>query len=110
MKLKKIVMRRYLLFSLLTAIVFFACRKVDNPNLPENLERVPLPVLTKDASTNAVISFQDVNAFKGTFSVDLFFKDDVKPRKLDVVIMKNENPSTAKTLQADITTFPTKIN
>jgi len=99
-----------IIYSLL---VFFlaitACRKDDNPKLPD-LARVPQPLITKDESTDLVISAQEPESFNATFNVDLYFKDDVKPQKFDVVVIKNEDKTKPIVLKTDISTFPEKMS
>jgi hypothetical protein len=41
--------------------------------------------------------------------VDVLFKSDVLPQKMDLVIIKNTSRANVKTLQADITAFPTTV-
>ncbi len=104
--MKKIVI--FSLYLLSAAVVFNSCRKEDNPKLPA-LIRFPLPQVLKVAGTDQVISAQDPAAFTGKFTVGLFFEGDPPPQKFDVVVIKNENKSVVKTIQADVTTFPTTI-
>ncbi|MEI6949587.1 hypothetical protein V9K67_20535 [Paraflavisolibacter sp. H34] len=102
-------MKRSLLFCFLAALLFFACRKDDNPKIPE-LTRVPTPTVAIDAASDKVISPVNPTAFKGKVNVDLLFPGDIKPQKLDLVIIKNGNKANVKTLRADITTFPTTVD
>lgn len=102
-------MKKILTYTILTLFtVLSACRKSDNPKIPD-LARVPIPEITKDSSGNASISSQDPNSFKGRFIVDMFFKTDTKPQKVDVVVIKNSNKTNVKVIQADVTTFPSTI-
>jgi hypothetical protein len=106
--LKSLNMKQTLLYSVFAALVLLAgCRKEDDVKLPD-LVRVPLPLITKDAGSDATISKDDPAAFKGKFVVDLFFKSDVPPQKFDVVIRKNDE--TTKTFKPDVTTFPTTMD
>lgn len=98
-------MKRILLYSLLATVLFASCRKSDNSKLPD-LSRVPVPLIKKDASANATIDGNAPNSFTGKVTVDLFFKDDAKPSKFDIVVIKNGNKSIVKILQADVKTFP----
>jgi hypothetical protein len=95
-------------FLIATLIAGVSCRKDDNPKIPE-LIQVPTPLLTKDASADQIISAQDPNSFNGKFIVDLFFENDVKPQKFDVVAIKNEDKSKIVTIKENVTTFPTTI-
>ncbi|HTE10005.1 MAG TPA: hypothetical protein VK645_03530 [Chitinophagaceae bacterium] len=101
-------MKRILLYNFLAIVLLASCRKSDNPKLPA-LIRVPVPLITKDASGNASIDGNAPNAFTGKMVVDLYFKNDVKPAKFDIVVIKNGNDSIVKTIQAGVTSFPTSI-
>jgi hypothetical protein len=101
-------MKRLIISSFLLALFFASCRKEDNPKLPD-LTRVPVPLITKDASGDDVISGQDPDNFTGKFIVDMFFEIDVKPEKVDVVVIKNGNKTNVRTIQANVTTFPSTI-
>jgi|SRR4030095_15804972 len=96
-----------LLFSSFSAF-FNSCRKEDNVKLPD-LIRAPLPKVTKDPSGDDVISGQDPAAFAGKVVVDMYFPNDIKPQKADVVVIRNGDNASVKTLQADITSFPTTV-
>ncbi|WP_152269364.1 hypothetical protein [Agriterribacter humi] len=98
-----------IIYSAILAMFLFAgCRKDDNAKVPD-LERVPLPLITKDASTDVTISSQEPETFAATFNVDLYYKDDIKPQKFDVVIIKNGDKSNVKSLQDGVTTFPVSL-
>jgi len=101
-------MKKGIIYTLLVALTFFACRKSDNPKIPE-LARVPVPSLSLDASSDAIISPSDPLTFDGKVIVDLFFKDDIPPKKFDFVIIKNGEPSSVKVVKENITTFPTTV-
>lgn len=94
--------------SFVALCVLASCRKEDNPKLPD-LIRVPLPLITADPMGDAAISAQDVAAFKGKVIVDVYFKNDIKPQKFDLVAIKNGDPSTVKVLKENITAFPTTV-
>jgi hypothetical protein len=104
-------MKRIIIYSLYffsVAALLTACRKEDNIKLPD-LTRFPLPLVTKVAGSDQVISAQDANAFSGKFSVGLYFPNDVPPKKFDVVIMKNNDKGNVKSFQTDVTTFPSEL-
>src|ERR1700741_2178140 len=101
-------MKRSIILSFVLALFFISCRKEDNPVLPA-LSRVPLPLITLDPTSDASISAQDADAFHGKFIVDLYFKNDVPPQKMNIVIIKNGDPSTVKTVQDGVTTYPTTV-
>ncbi len=88
---------------------FFACRKSDNAKLPD-LIRAPIPLLTKDASADLSISGQDPNNFNGKIIVDLYYKNDVKPSKFDLVVIKNGDNSNVKTVKENITDYPSTVD
>jgi len=101
-------MKKIIAYSLLIAVVFAACRKSDNPKLPD-LIRVPTPNLILDPTSDKFISPANPAGFKAKFSVDLKFKSDAPPKEMDLVVMKNNNKANVKTVKADITTFPTAV-
>ncbi len=103
-------MKKLLLYTFIAAFTFLAaCRKSDNPKIPE-LARVPIPSLTKDASGAGTIIVSDLANFVGKVNVALFFPDDAPPKKMDLVIIKNGDNTNVKVLKADITTFPTLVS
>ena len=104
--MKKISIFSLYFFSI--SALFVACRKEDNPKLPE-LSRFPVPLVVKVAGSDQAISASTPNAFSGKFSVGLYFPNDAPPKKFDVVIIKNNDKTNVKVLKADLTTFPTEI-
>jgi hypothetical protein len=101
-------MKKIFIYTLLVVLAGVGCRKKDNPKLPD-FTRVPLPSITKDATANVVISALAPNTFSGKFVVDLFFKNDVKPAKLDIVVIKNGDNAGVKIIQAGVTSYPASI-
>lgn len=101
-------MKSSIILSFLLALFFISCRKEDNPKLPD-LIRVPVPLITKDATGDAVISALEPESFAGKFVVDMFFATDTKPQKADVVVIKNDDKTNVKIIQANVTTFPTTV-
>lgn len=85
------------------------CRKDDNSRVPDFI-RVPLPLITKDASKDQIISAQEPTAFTATFVVDMMYKDQPPPKSVEAVVIKNGDKTKVVSLQKDITTFPTSIN
>jgi hypothetical protein len=102
-------MKISIVYIFLAVSMLVACRKEDNPKLPD-LTRVPVPLVVKDAAGDFVISAQNPGEFNGKFTVDLFFETDVKPQKFDVVMIKNGDKSRVVTIQENVTTFPTTID
>ena len=94
----------YLFIFGLMVLFLNACRKEDNPILPE-LIKVPTPLILKEASTDQVIDAVEPGNFSGTFTVDLFFDEDPVPDKMDIVVMKNGNKGNVKVIES-ATTFP----
>jgi hypothetical protein len=87
-----------------------SCRKNDNPKLGP-ITSVPLLNFIDTANDRLI---PDTGAFTRTFTVDLYYKSDVKPKSIDIVIVKNGaktnyNDSSIKILQAGVTTFPSAI-
>ncbi len=101
-------MKSSIIVCFFLALILGACQKEDNPILPD-LTRVPLPLITLDASSDASISSQDVAGFNGEFIVDLYFKHDVPPQKFDVVAVKNDDPTKVIKIKEGISTFPTTV-
>ena len=102
-------MKKILVFLVLAIIVVAGCRKSDNSKLPD-LARVPVPSLKIDATSDQIINPGAPASFKGKVIVDLFFKNDIPPRKFDVVIMKNNNTAITKVYKADVTSFPVTLD
>ena len=96
-------------YTILAILLLSGCRKEDNPKIPE-LTRVPLPLITIDNASDQLINPAAPASFKGKVNVDLYFKNDIPPQKMDIVVMKNEEAASTKTLKADVTSFPTVID
>jgi len=96
------------LYLLAFAAIFSACRKEDNSKLP-GLIAFPIPVFAKVAGSSQNISAANPASFNGRFSVGLYFPTTPPPQKYDIVVIKNGNKGVVKTIQPDVTTFPTEI-
>jgi hypothetical protein len=94
-------------FIFLAGILFFACRKEDNPKIPD-LARVPAVLVKLDATSDKFISPITPAGFKGKFTVDLLFPNE-KPQSVDVVVMRNNDPLNVKVVKAAVSTFPTPV-
>jgi hypothetical protein len=105
--MKKIIIFSLYLFSVAT--VFNSCRKEDNTKLPKGLARFPTPQLVKVAGSDQVISAVNPASFTGKFTVAMYFPSDVPPQKYDVVVIKNDDKTNVKLIQANVTTFPSTI-
>jgi hypothetical protein len=106
-------MKKIISYGLVLAIVLFsACRKSDNPKLPE-IARVPVPNLIPGTTGDQSISVStptSASEFSANFDITLKFPDDIPPSKMDLVVRKNGDNSTVKLLQAGITSWPVTIN
>ncbi|MEO7769240.1 MAG: hypothetical protein ABIS01_17540 [Ferruginibacter sp.] len=103
-------MKKLIAYSILVAFTLLsACRKSENAKIPA-LARVPVPSLSKDASGAGTIVVSDLANFVGKVNVDLFFKSDVPPKKMDLVVTKNGDKTIVKVLKADITVFPSVVS
>lgn len=84
-----------------------SCNPDGKGNLPD-LERVPIPKITVAANSDVLI--QEPTAFKGKFTVDMLFPEDIAPRQVDVVVARNGDYGVTKVLQANVTSFPTTVD
>ncbi|WP_143309815.1 hypothetical protein [Chitinophaga vietnamensis] len=96
-----------LIIVVLGICVFYACRKNDNPKLPDGIAKGVMPQLTQDTTGDILI--QDMTKFKTSFNLGLYFPSGPKPQKMDVRVVMNNKYNNVKTLQAGVTTFPTQI-
>lgn len=102
-------MKKLLTFSL-ALLLIVSCKKGDT-KLPKSVQ-VPPPLITVDPSGDATINVQTAataDAFNGKFKVNLYFPQGAKPAKFDIVIIKNTDFATVKTVAAGVTTFPTSL-
>ena len=117
-------MKKILSYSFLASLLLLgACRKSDNPNIP-TLNRVPVVTVVVDKTADVSISSVSqaaAAAFKGRFTVDLLFKNDVPPTKVDIDVMKTRvlkkvdgsdsiTVRTIRTYKAGLTTFPVTLS
>lgn len=103
--MKKIIAYGFLFWGL--AMMFNACRKDDVQPSPD--PRFPLPLLTIDTTGDEFISGKDPASFLGKFIIDMYYGTAVKPRKVDIVVIRNDNKTNVKTIKADVTSFPASI-
>jgi len=98
-------------YSMCGIMVLFmvSCRKDDNPRIPA-LERVPVPYIKADPTKSQSISVLNPTAFSQTFTFTPYFINDVPPKQMDLVVIKNGVNGTVKTIQAGFTTFPATVN
>ena len=106
-KLKNKYMKTRVIFGFLVVLIFsVGCRKTDQPELPGNLQRAPIPQFTFDSSTDLTIPGQDPDSFTGKFILDQYFKTDHSYKSFDIVIRKSGDNAAVKVLQADVTQLP----
>lgn len=107
------IMKKIILYSTFLAaliVIFQACRKEDNPMLPD-LEKFDwMPLLVKDQATNLNIPGQAPETFVAKFTIDKYFEADINPQKVDVVVIKNGNKGNVKIVKADVASFPAIID
>jgi hypothetical protein len=68
-----------------------------------------MPTITKAPGSDLTISAATPNNFTGKFNVDLYFKNDIKPSKFDIVVIKNGNKNNVKVVQANVASFPAAL-
>jgi hypothetical protein len=96
------------IFSFLfIAIITVACRKDDNPKVPD-FTKVPIPLLTLIPGSDTKISGLKPEAFQARFTVDVYFKNGELPQQLDLVVVKNNDEANAHVL-AIITSWPAEF-
>jgi hypothetical protein len=97
------IMKKIILFSILLSglTILNSCEKDEGGNIPD-LTQVPVVVFTPDASSDAFISPVTPATFKTKFVLELLYPNDVKPQNVDVVVMKNNNTNTVKTIKTGI--------
>lgn len=96
------------LILLVTVVMVAACRKSDNPTMPDGIVYINQPTLTK-VSGNGAIKDNEPDKFSAKFKVDLYFKDSEKPKYLDIVVMKNNDAKNTKVIKSQVSSFPTEI-
>ena len=103
--------KNIIFYSLLASVLLFAGCNKDDGSVPKavQLERVPAPLINKDATGSAAIDLTNLAGFSGKFRVGLYFPADIPPSKFDIVVRKNNNNGNIKILQAGLTVFPTTI-
>ena len=109
--MKKLITSILILLAIVTS--FYGCRKNDNPKLPEGIETGVYPLLVQDTTGDFLI--QEVDSFKTSFDVGLYFPNGVIPQKMDIMVVKKDSNKVedfgiVKLLKADVTSFPTKIS
>lgn len=104
-------MKRIKIISLIAVVLLVttACRKSDNPMLPDLQRGIPVPKIVASENSALVIDItKDPASFVGKFDVGLLFPND-KPQKADIVIIKNGDKTNVKTVKSDVSVFPTNL-
>ncbi|RAJ75485.1 hypothetical protein CLV59_10999 [Chitinophaga dinghuensis] len=96
-----------LMIMLLAVCLFFACRKNDNPKLPDGIVKSVLPQLSITGGGDVII--QQMSAFKTNIGIALYFPNGEQPQKMDLRVIYNGNYNNVQTLQANITSFPATV-
>ena len=55
------------------------------------------------------ISGKDPASFLGKFVVAMYYGSSVKPQKVDIVVIRNDNRTNVKKIKANVTNFPASI-
>jgi hypothetical protein len=97
----------FIIMILVSGAVITGCKKDQNPKLPSDMKKASIPLVKIDAGSND--SIFNVATFQGKFSVGLYFANDERPKKMDVVVIFNGDKTKVKMLKADVTTYPTAI-
>jgi hypothetical protein len=102
--------KNILVCFLLASVLFTACSK-DDGSIPKAYtpERVPAPLIVKDATGSAAIDMTNLASFNGKVNISLYFPNDIPPLKFDIVIRKNNNNSDVKVFQAGVSSFPLSL-
>lgn len=90
-------------------IAFNACRKNDNPKLPEDIQKAALPQFTQDNTKDLLIQSDDLSKFNTAFAVGLYFPDGEKPTSTDVVVAMNGKYNNIKVAQGGIGSLPSNV-
>ena len=90
---------------LFVSVLIIGCRKNDNPKVPD-FTRVPIPLLTLDPTSDIRIPGVKPESFEAKFTIDLYFKNGEQPKHLDLVVVKNHDATNAKTVLANISSWP----
>jgi hypothetical protein len=108
-------------FAFGAVVAFTGCSKDDGP-IPKNIGIEDVPAMTMNLEPQKkdnidTIRFATPAAFAGKFRVAAIFPDAAKPTKVDIVVRKNNLPTTStivtnanvKVFKADITSYPTSF-
>ena len=88
----------------LGALIFTTCEK--DPNLPmPDLQMTVIPLITKDLTKDANLSFLDLPGFAASVIVDVYNNDE--PQSMNLMVCMNDSVANTGILTTGITTFPT---
>lgn len=99
----------YITMLALGVVVFYACRKNDNPKLPDGITKRQVPQFTQDRTKDLLIQSDNLPDFNTAFNVALYFPTGDQPKTTDVVIAMNGKYNNIKVLQGGITSLPTTV-
>lgn len=102
--------KNILIYSFFASVLLVGCKKNDGWVSKEiALERVPAPLIVKDATGSASIDMTNLASFNGKVNISLYFPNDIPPSKFDIVIRKNNNNANIKMVQAGVSAFPATV-
>ncbi|MGN7819709.1 hypothetical protein ACTJJB_06235 [Chitinophaga sp. 22536] len=99
----------YITMLAVGVVIFYACRKNDNPKLPDGVSNRQVPQLTQDKSKAVLIQSDNLPDFSTAFNVALYFPTGVQPKATDVVVAMNGKYNNVKVLQGGIGSLPTTV-
>lgn len=99
----------YITMLAVGVVIFYACRKNDNPKLPDGITTRQVPQLTQDKSKAILIQSDNLPDFSTAFNVALYYPTGVQPKSTDVVVAMNGRYNNVKVLQGGITSLPATV-
>lgn len=72
------------------------------------LQKSVIPLVTKDAAKDQNISIYELAGFKGTVILNTYYKD--LPKSMDLIVVMNGKVANTAVVQANITTYPNKVD
>lgn len=106
-------MKNKIIYIVMLAVgitVFYACRKNDNPKLPDGVSKRQVPQLTQDNTKDLLIQSDNLPDFKTAFNVALYFPTGDQPKTTDVVVAMNGRYNNVKVAQGGITSLPAVVS
>lgn len=102
-----------ILYFLFVGMAFFSACKAKFIGLDPSVEVYKVPAVTTaiDATGSASIELNNLSTFAGKVLVDIYFKDQAGPQKVDLIVRKNQKGGAeVKVVQAGLSSFPSTIN